>query len=752
MNLSFTIILLATCCSMNVFSMKRQNEGEGLPPAKITKSTGQSSSTKAEATPLTKQLMTAIRYNQIKTVKQILDAGVDVNALDTSGNVPLIEAIQRGFTPIIKLLVERGASVTKYNPQGHSALSLALDGQDPAPSYELTRRKYQGLLGILLEASPNKQVFMEVLFLLAIEKGNTVLVQKLLNEGIGTVNAWKEALKRALDAGQKRIVLILIEKGAPPYSDNDFKSLVAVAVAQRQNEAVFAVIKNSSNNPLVIRCALEFAIVTSNHELVRKLLNMIPSNDLNNPRTQSNPLLSDALKNNDIPMVKLLLKAGIPASDGHIEQAITKGDQKLTTMLIKSSANEHILDRALLKAAEQGNVALVKMLLLKGAKLSAKDEEQWTALHHAAFKCHKETIELFIKQGMSVNAQTDRGLTPLWLAVDSGSSNAPEIVELLCKAGANIHKKAPVEPLGGIPDSAMCEEEMVDALELAVNEGKFEIVHKLIILRTFSPQEVPALLERAYSKLGSCIMRGKQGNDTAHTYSIISRKDELFHNGITQKKYEETILLLTLYLGRIENDNDLSLYLEDRNSMCKETMQDWQKREDREACDFRSFGFHQTTLMLACIAGDSQNVQRLVKVGFPHWYINAQDVYGRTALIYAILYGHFDIARMLIPYCVKNPQCNHGADLKSSHTGLNLMDSDGNTALCYAVEKGDTKLVGELLINGANFISQQQIAKALKIATEKGYEKIMLMLIGRFTGNQKIFSMIASEGGNQGTL
>lgn len=48
-------------------------------------------------------------------VEALLDAGADVNALTNDGNTPLIMAIQRGNLDLMRLLVERGAAVTKFS-------------------------------------------------------------------------------------------------------------------------------------------------------------------------------------------------------------------------------------------------------------------------------------------------------------------------------------------------------------------------------------------------------------------------------------------------------------------------------------------------------------------------------------------------------------------------------------------------------------------------------------------------------------
>ena len=49
--------------------------------------------------------------------------------------------------------------------------------------------------------------------------------------------------------------------------------------------------------------------------------------------------------------------------------------------------------------------------------MNAKDGWEWTPLHIAANKSHKETIELLIAKGADVNAKDKSGNTPLYTAV-----------------------------------------------------------------------------------------------------------------------------------------------------------------------------------------------------------------------------------------------------------------------------------------------------------------------------------------------
>ena len=112
-------------------------------------------------------------------------------------------------------------------------------------------------------------------------------------------------------------------------------------------------------------------------------------------------------------------------------------------------------DRALLEAAKDGNIKAVKQHLAAGADVNTKGwfkltlriveganvkEEtytDWTPLHWAAYRDHKEIVELLIAEGADVNAK-DAGTTPLDAAIED---NQTETADLLRKHGGKTGKE-----------------------------------------------------------------------------------------------------------------------------------------------------------------------------------------------------------------------------------------------------------------------------------------------------------------------
>ena len=62
-------------------------------------------------------LMTAVNNNDIFSVQKLIGQGVDVNELDANRDAPLVIAAYKGYTEIVKLLLEAGADITAVDPE-----------------------------------------------------------------------------------------------------------------------------------------------------------------------------------------------------------------------------------------------------------------------------------------------------------------------------------------------------------------------------------------------------------------------------------------------------------------------------------------------------------------------------------------------------------------------------------------------------------------------------------------------------------
>ncbi len=67
-------------------------------------------------------------------------------------------------------------------------------------------------------------------------------------------------------------------------------------------------------------------------------------------------------------------------------------------------------------AARNGHVDTVKVLIAKGTDVNAKDQDGWTPLHLAAYKCHIDIVKVLLKKGADLLLKNNSGKTPRDLA------------------------------------------------------------------------------------------------------------------------------------------------------------------------------------------------------------------------------------------------------------------------------------------------------------------------------------------------
>jgi len=70
------------------------------------------------------------------------------------------------------------------------------------------------------------------------------------------------------------------------------------------------------------------------------------------------------------------------------------------------------------------------------ALVGAKDWDDLTPLHLAAFHGHKDVVEFLLAHEAEVNSKTTAGLTPLHMAAQIGNQG---VMEVLLAHGANIN-------------------------------------------------------------------------------------------------------------------------------------------------------------------------------------------------------------------------------------------------------------------------------------------------------------------------
>ena len=131
----------------------------------------------------------------------------------------------------------------------------------------------------------------------------------------------------------------------------------------------------------------------------------------------------------DLGQVRKWLDQGLPP-DYEADQVGTglmvgarEGNIALMELMLARGANIEAVnnrgEQALLLAAWKGQLAAVKWLVEHGARVN-REPLQWTALHYAVFAGHKEVADYLMDQGAEVNARSPNGSSVLMMAAYEG--------------------------------------------------------------------------------------------------------------------------------------------------------------------------------------------------------------------------------------------------------------------------------------------------------------------------------------------
>jgi hypothetical protein len=117
-------------------------------------------------------------------------------------------------------------------------------------------------------------------------------------------------------------------------------------------------------------------------------------------------------------------------------------------------------DRALIDAAQNGNIEAAKQAIADGADVDTLDKRGRAPIQNALHSGNIEAVKLLIDNGANLNAKTANSWTPLYEASLIGRM---ETVKLLVENGANVNAR---DQMGGTPLDQIRNKEIIDFLRL----------------------------------------------------------------------------------------------------------------------------------------------------------------------------------------------------------------------------------------------------------------------------------------------
>lgn len=118
-----------------------------------------------------------------------------------------------------------------------------------------------------------------------------------------------------------------------------------------------------------------------------------------------------------------------------IYEAVKRNDIGAVKIFLQNSrVNLYIKPSLLIRAAYNGNIEMVSLLLEKGVRVNEQNHHGETALIVATRKQHARIVEMLLEAGAKLNIQNNKGTTALMKAVLTGNR---QVVDLLLEAGAD---------------------------------------------------------------------------------------------------------------------------------------------------------------------------------------------------------------------------------------------------------------------------------------------------------------------------
>jgi len=345
-------------------------------------------------------------------VERLLQAGADANAALPGGETPLMTAARSGDVPTLKALLAHGADVgAKERWKGQTALMWAAADNHPEAIQLLLHA------GADLHERSNGRVFTPYLF--AVRGGHIGAARVLIEAGTDvneTLPDGTSALTLAVMNAHYELASFLLDYGADPNADvQGWTPLHQIAWTRRPNYGY--------NLPGPVPTGTTDAL-----ELVKKLVAYgadVQARERKEPRDGNRNMLNRigatpfllAAKALDLPLMRALLAEGADPKLSNVDG---------TTPLMVA-AGVGIWAPGESPGTEEEAIAAVKLLIELGAgAVTDVDKNGNTAAHGAVLRGGSVAIlELLVDRGARLDVKNNKGWTPLTIA--EGVEYTPDI-------------------------------------------------------------------------------------------------------------------------------------------------------------------------------------------------------------------------------------------------------------------------------------------------------------------------------------
>jgi ankyrin repeat protein len=283
----------------------------------------------------------AAARGDVESLVEALNRGVAPDALGIDHSTALMKAVEGCHLDLIRLLLDRGADPNAEDIRGYTAVSLGIVVSWPENPHWKTSRGDRGPLELLLAAGGHMRLCEAVL------ANDAELVRTRLDEGAdantGRGTYFGPLLKQAAELGHVDIVALLLDRGADIEAEDDLGQRPLQCAARFGQTEVVRLLLDRGADLNAVDWSGQTALSNAAIEGHLGLCDLLRSRGAHRG-------LTDALAAEDTALFENLLDA--EAGAGHDINVLSDGRARLPVI-----------------AVQRGNVAIVRLLLDRGAAL-----------------------------------------------------------------------------------------------------------------------------------------------------------------------------------------------------------------------------------------------------------------------------------------------------------------------------------------------------------------------------------------------
>jgi uncharacterized protein len=352
-------------------------------------------------------LMTVSRIGKPDAVKLLLDRGASVNARESvRSQTALMWAVVENHPEVVKLLLSRGADI---NAQTKVEIPDGTSGQPEAKSGDIGAHGpgiYRG------RAVPTPSGAMTALHY-ASRDGNLQMARVLVDAGADLQRPAANGTRPLLAAiinNHIELALYLLEKGADPNTPDDFHKRTPLFAAVEMRNPDFtrdtAPLARDARDPMDLIKALLARGANPNAQVNTTPFRGFYQVSANWVNFDGQSAFIRAALNGDVTLMRLLLEHG---ADPNIKT------YEGTNALMAAAGLNWVVAQTYSRSDDE-YLEAAKLCLEKGNDVNAVNNQGFTAMHGATNRGFDKMVQLLADHGSKLDVKDKQGRTPMTFA------------------------------------------------------------------------------------------------------------------------------------------------------------------------------------------------------------------------------------------------------------------------------------------------------------------------------------------------